>query len=142
MDRSKLVVPVVALFFVLTACTAGGGGKKDAAAPGGGAFAPAPGAATCQEHQKNEPNVDYTSAEEGDTAKVFELLKHYTANGRKPYCDGKPPSDLDKTWAKVFLGFGADPGLISPELGGSGQPPAEPMQDPETVAAQAATPAP
>lgn len=133
--RRRLAIAATAsVLALLTACS-GGGGKKDAAPSGAdGAFAPAPGTASCQEHQRNEPGVEYTSEEEGDTGKVFELLKHYTANGLKPYCDGKPPTDLDKKWSALFLGFGADAGLVSPELGGSGQPPAEPMEDPEVAA--------
>ncbi|MCF2529217.1 hypothetical protein [Yinghuangia soli] len=135
----RLAVCAAAVLFVLTACSGGGGDKKGSAQPGGGgAFAPAPASATCQEHQSQDPGADYTSAEEGDTAKVFELLRHYTANGLKPYCDGKGPTALDKTWAELFLGFGADPALIAPELGGNGQPPGEPMEDPEAAEAPAA----
>ncbi|WP_436774292.1 hypothetical protein [Yinghuangia sp. YIM S09857] len=127
--RRLAIVTAASVLALLTACS-GGGGKKDAPAAGDGGFAPAPGTAACQEHQANEPGVEYTSEEEGDTGKVFEMLRHYTANGRKPFCDGKPPTDLDKRWAGLFLGFGADAGLLAPELGGSGQAPEEPMEEP------------
>lgn len=134
--RQRLAVCAVAALFALTACTSGGGDTKGDARPDdGGAFAPAPASASCQEHQTRVPGTDYTSAEEGDTGKVFELLRHYTAHGLKPYCDGRPPTALDRTWAKLFLGFGADAGLIAPDLGGSAQPPGEPMEAPEAAPA-------
>ncbi|MEU8133198.1 hypothetical protein [Streptodolium elevatio] len=132
--RRRLAIAAAASALALLTACSGGGGKKAAPAAGDGAFAPAPGTAACQEHQRNEPGVEYTSEEEGDTGKVFEMLRHYTANGLKPFCDGKAATDLDKRWADLFLGFGADPGLIAPELGGSGQPPAEPMEDLEAAA--------
>ncbi|MDI2127911.1 hypothetical protein [Yinghuangia seranimata] len=130
--RLAASVPAVLLAALLglTACSSGGGGGAKGGPSGAqGAFAPAPPTAACQEHQRNQPGTEYTSEEDGDTGKVFELLRHYTANGLKPFCDGKPPTDLDRQWAKLFLGFGADPGLLAAPLGGSGQPPAEPMED-------------
>lgn len=131
--KIRIAVAFAAALFALTACTGGGDKADNSAKPEGGAFAPAPGTATCQEHQTGEPGAAYMSEEEGDTGKVFEMLRHYTAHGLKPFCDGKAPSELDRKWAKLFLEFGADPGLLSTALGGNGQPPAEPMEDPEAA---------
>jgi len=44
-----------------------------------------------------------------NTLLVLTMLHYYVANGNKPYCDGRPPSELDRTWFGVYLRLGADP---------------------------------
>ncbi len=124
----RIAVPLIAALAALAACTSSGG--NDAKPAQGDTFAPAPASVTCQEHQKDNPGTAYTSEEEGDTGKVLQMLEHYTANGRKPYCDGKPPTPVDLAWAKLYTQFGADPGYLSPDLGGSGTPDDDPTPAP------------
>jgi hypothetical protein len=31
------------------------------------------------------------------------FLAYFTANGNKPYCDGKPPTGTDKQWAELYV---------------------------------------
>lgn len=125
MNRTALKLSALAVTaLAAAACTSSGGDDPKPAQ--GESFAPAPATVTCQEHQQDNPGAAYTSEEEGDTGKVLQMLEHYTANGRKPYCDGKPPTPTDLTWAKLYTGFGADPGYLSPELGGTGTPDEDP----------------
>lgn len=78
---------------VLAGCT--GGSSDD------GSFVLPSSDGACQEHQLERPGVDYTGGEDGDTAQIFTLLKYWTANGDKPYCDGEPPSEIDEEWAEL-----------------------------------------
>lgn len=117
---------VAALSACAVACTGSGNDKNSERAP----FEAAPTTATCQEHQRSRPGSEYTSPEEGDTAKVLNVLEHYTANGRKPYCDGKPATATDLAWARLYVDMGADAAYLSGELGGGGVPDEDPTPSP------------
>ncbi len=74
----------------------------------------------CQQHQQEEPGAAYTGGEGGDTGKIFQLLKYWTAHGDKPYCDGEPATEVDRAWrARVERLQGRSPAP-------SGSSPAEP----------------
>ena len=84
---------------------------------GCGSSAPEPGpvfdnegAATisCMKHQTAPPGARYTDPAMKNTSEVFSLLRYYTANGSKPYCDGAPATDIDKQWAQLYVEQGAD----------------------------------
>ncbi|GCD92603.1 hypothetical protein [Embleya hyalina] len=109
-----------------TACT-GSGGHADAERP---PFSAAPATVTCQEHQRSRPGPDYTSQEDADTAKIMTVLEHYTANGRKPYCDGRAATAADLAWARLYVDMGADAAYLSPGLGGAGVPDEDPTPSP------------
>ena len=32
---------------------------------------------------------------------MLDLLRYWTANGDKPYCDGGPPTETDLEWAET-----------------------------------------
>jgi len=68
--------------------------------------APSPG---CLVHQSHEPADRYTAGRDADTAAVLEVMRYYTANGRTPYCDGKPPTTTDRAWQQLYLRLGGDP---------------------------------
>ena len=40
------------------------------------------------------------------------MLHYYVANGNKPYCDGRPPGEVDRAWLGVYLRLGADSGRV------------------------------
>ncbi|MGH4024744.1 MAG: hypothetical protein ACRDRV_09180 [Pseudonocardiaceae bacterium] len=61
----------------------------------------------CMKHQPVSPGARYTDPAMKNTAEVFGLLRYYTANGRKPYCDGAPPTEIDKQWAQLYVTQGA-----------------------------------
>jgi hypothetical protein len=63
----------------------------------------------CLAHQKDKPGTDYTGREKAATGPVLAMLRYYTANGNKPYCDGKPPTEQDRAWARLFVDLGAEP---------------------------------
>lgn len=40
------------------------------------------------------------------------ILRYYTSNGAKPYCDGKAATDADQAWRKLYVRMGADQGNL------------------------------
>ncbi|GAA2088204.1 hypothetical protein GCM10009759_10180 [Kitasatospora saccharophila] len=64
---------------------------------------------TCLVHQSHEPADRYTAGRDADTAAVLEVMRYYTANGRTPYCDGKPPTATDRAWQQLYTRLGGDP---------------------------------
>ncbi|MFD7729610.1 hypothetical protein ACFV6F_04365 [Kitasatospora phosalacinea] len=67
----------------------------------------------CLVHQAHEPAERYTAGRDADTAAVLEMLRYYTANGRSPYCDGKPPTAADHAWQQLYTHLGGDPAHLS-----------------------------
>ncbi|MFI6517627.1 hypothetical protein ACIBF1_18875 [Spirillospora sp. NPDC050679] len=83
-----------------------------------------PGAATaalrCMRHQPYTPEDSYTS----DSARNLVLLRYYTANGNRPYCDGKPANTTDAQWARLYLKLGGNPASVRAVLAPDASPPA------------------
>lgn len=73
----------------------------------------------CLAHQPHRPGRDFTDGRPPDTAKVMAILRYYTANGRKPYCDRKPPTEEDLAWATLYVRLGADRTHVTAILGTS-----------------------
>lgn len=63
---------------------------------------------TCMKHQPNAPGDQYLKEENWDTDMTLPLLRYYTTNGKKPYCDGQTASDVDKQWLDIYVKLGAD----------------------------------
>ncbi len=63
---------------------------------------------TCMKHQERPPGARYTDEQARRTGETFALLRYYTANGAKPYCDGKGPTDVDRQWVDIYVRLGAD----------------------------------
>lgn len=106
MIRGRTAFVVVALL-LLNACTADTGtfdAEGDASVP-------------CLRHQTNVPGPAYTSGGEADTSQILRMLRYYTVNGHKPYCDGKPPTKTDRRWATRYVELGADRANVAPILG-------------------------
>jgi hypothetical protein len=81
--------------------------------PSGGSFAsPGTQALSCMQHQPKPPSTSYTDPAKQNTAAGFEVLRYYTTNGDRPYCDHKAATKNDKAWAKLYLKLGADPKLV------------------------------
>jgi hypothetical protein len=53
------------------------------------------------------------------TALELPFLASYTANGNKRYCDGKPPTSLDKNWARLYVDLTDNSAAVSKILSGS-----------------------
>lgn len=67
----------------------------------------------CMEHQAEPPGARYTDEAVRDTAQVFAVLRYYTAHGRKGYCDGAGPTEIDRAWMEFYVGQGADRASVS-----------------------------
>lgn len=63
---------------------------------------------TCMRHQSQPPGPRYTDEAMRGTGETLSLLRYYTAHGRKPFCDGQVPTDIDKQWAQLYVTLGAD----------------------------------
>lgn len=71
---------------------------------------------TCMKHQPASPGIRYTDPALKKTGEIFSLLRYYTANGNKPYCDGKPATGIDKQWAQLYVTQGAIRSNVAPIL--------------------------
>ncbi|MFI6095799.1 hypothetical protein ACIA8G_09625 [Lentzea sp. NPDC051213] len=97
----KLVVFVFAAF-ALTACSTGGDvatAKFDDEQQSD---------ISCMKHQEQTPGEEYFDEGNWDTVVSLSLLRYYTSNGSKPYCDGKAATPADEGWRKLYLQMGAD----------------------------------
>ncbi|MEU3769229.1 hypothetical protein AB0E55_29605 [Amycolatopsis keratiniphila] len=63
---------------------------------------------TCMKHQPEAPGPRYTDDSLRRTDEALALLRYYTANGAKPYCDGNDVTGIDRQWIDVYLALGAD----------------------------------
>ena len=64
---------------------------------------PQTAARPCQLHQTDAPSSAYRGGPDSDPSLELPFLAYFTANGDKPYCDGKPPTATDKEWAKLYV---------------------------------------
>ncbi|GAA2744276.1 hypothetical protein [Kitasatospora cinereorecta] len=85
---------------LLAACGGAPSGSFDAQ-PG----TPSP---SCLQHQRQAPGIKYTGGEKSDPRAVLEMMRFYTANGTKAFCDGKPPTDTDRRWTELYAALGGD----------------------------------
>ncbi|WP_406210175.1 hypothetical protein OH807_40160 [Kitasatospora sp. NBC_01560] len=93
-----VLLPAAAL---LAGCAGAGTGSLDAQSA-----TPSP---TCLVHQTNQPADRYTAGANSDTRSVLEMMRYYTANGTKAYCDGKPATSTDRRWTELYTDLGGDP---------------------------------
>jgi 3',5'-cyclic AMP phosphodiesterase CpdA len=63
---------------------------------------------SCMKHQPQAPGTRYTDDTTRRTGETLALLRYYTANGAKPYCDGHGPTGIDRQWADLYVNLGAD----------------------------------
>ncbi len=72
---------------------------------------------TCMVHQTEEPGARYIDEQMRDTAEVLALMRYYTANGAKPFCDGASATAADTAWAQLYVDFGGSTEKVSSVLG-------------------------
>jgi hypothetical protein len=70
----------------------------------------------CMKHQPRPPGTRYTDDTLKRTNETLALLRYYTANGGKPYCDGDGPTDVDRQWIDLYVRLGADRDNVAPLL--------------------------
>ncbi|WP_433888475.1 hypothetical protein [Streptomyces sp. CA-111067] len=109
----RRIVPAAAM---LAALALGG-----CAHSGGGALNAQDATATpaCRVHQNQQPSERYTAGARSDPRSVLELMRYYTANGGKAFCDGKPPTRTDQRWTDLYARLG---GAGGPTPTASGSP--------------------
>lgn len=66
----------------------------------------------CLQHQRRSPTAAYDPKQAANSVPLLTVLAYYTANGTKPYCDGKAPSSVDGQWLALYTASGADPAHI------------------------------
>ncbi|MDI5970753.1 hypothetical protein POF50_015630 [Streptomyces sp. SL13] len=93
------------------------------AGPGDGNLDAQPGNPypSCRVHQLQPPGSRYTSGAQADPRSVLEMLHYYTVNGRKPFCDGKAPTDFDDRWAGLYVKLGGRPDHVTLRQDGVGR---------------------
>ncbi|MFI5533972.1 hypothetical protein ACIA8O_36085 [Kitasatospora sp. NPDC051853] len=108
MRRARTLPLVLLLALSTTACTADTDGRFDAHTA-----TPSP---TCIRHQSHDPGTDYTAGQQADPRAVLEMMRFYTANGTKAYCDNQPPTTTDQHWNDLYTQLGGDPhNLLKPQ---------------------------
>lgn len=63
---------------------------------------------SCMKHQEQTPGEEYFEEGDWDTVVSLSILRYYTSNGAKAYCDGKAATDADQGWRRLYLRMGAD----------------------------------
>lgn len=76
---------------------------------------------SCMAHQAEKPGTRYTDKATrerlNNTGEIFAMLKYYTSNGKKPYCDGAPASENDKAWGTIYDQLGGTAEAVFTVLG-------------------------
>ena len=63
---------------------------------------------SCMKHQEQQPGEEYFDEGNWDTVVSLSILRYYTSNGAKSYCDGKEATPADLGWRKLYVQMGAD----------------------------------
>ena len=85
-------------------------------------------AVACLVHQRSQPDSAYEGGPRANTLLVLTMLHYYVANGNKPYCDGRPPGEMDRAWVNAYLRLGADPAHVVRYAKPAAPTPATPVQ--------------
>ncbi|MGB3442637.1 MAG: hypothetical protein WBA97_28165 [Actinophytocola sp.] len=119
--RGRTVFVTGALLAVLTACTQsppdpGPRFDDETTNQAKAGDTNSPDGLACMKHQPHPPGPRYTDKSLRRTDDSLALLRYYTANGTKPYCDNKGPTETDRQWARIYVRLGADSANIATVL--------------------------
>lgn len=117
MSRAPGPLAVVLLVVSLSGCSDHKAASQAVFAVPSGA-APDAAGRPCQLHQTHAPTSAYRGGPKSVTALELPFLASYTANGRKPYCDKKPPTAVDKEWARLYVELTGNSPAVAPILSG------------------------
>ena len=87
---------------VLAGCSGGGPPRQAVFRSQPGVHVDA-AARSCQLHQTDAPTSAYRGGPNSDPSLELPFLAYFTANGDKPYCDGRPPTATDRAWAHLYV---------------------------------------
>ena len=71
-------------------------------------FHPGSAAPTCLLHQTEQPSGAYQAGPDQQPEPELTFLAYYTATGNQPFCDGQPPTPLDRSWAQLYAQLTGD----------------------------------
>ena len=74
----------------------------------------------CLMHQTEQPNSAYRGGPDSQALPQLTFLAYYTAAGRLPFCDAQHATDIDKTWAQIYVQLTDNPDKVSTILGFAG----------------------
>jgi hypothetical protein len=100
MRRAHALLLALLLAPLTAACGTDADGRFDAQSA-----TPSP---ACIRHQTREPGRSYTAGQQSDPHAVLEMMRFYTANGTKPYCDGAAPTAADRRWTGLYVELGGN----------------------------------
>ncbi|GGX46039.1 hypothetical protein GCM10010353_70870 [Streptomyces chryseus] len=63
---------------------------------------------SCRVHQTEEPGDQYMAGSGADTHSILRMMRYYTTNGRKPFCDGQGASAVDRRWRDLYIKLGGN----------------------------------
>jgi hypothetical protein len=113
---AALLVAVTAAL-ALAGCSGGGPARQAVFRSQSGLNVDA-AARSCQLHQTDAPTSAYRGGPKSDPALELPFLAYFTANGDKPYCDGKPPTATDRAWAHLYVQLTGNTGAVRRILSG------------------------
>ena len=73
---------------------------------------PGGGQAPADQYNGVPPTSAYQGGPDEDPRLELPFLAYYTANGNKRFCDGRPPSDVDKDWARLYVRLTTDAAAV------------------------------
>ena len=73
---------------------------------------------SCLTHQSAGPSAPYRAGADADTGRVLRMMRYYTVNGNKPFCDGKVANSADAAWAQLYVDLGAKRANVGRVMGG------------------------
>jgi len=80
-------------------------------------FHPGSAAPTCLLHQTDQPTSAYQAGPDQQPEPELTFLAYYTATGNQPFCDGQPPTPLDRSWAQLYAQLTGDTTAVGRLLG-------------------------
>ena len=102
--RTLIALMLIALSGVTVACSS----NSPKADPGPPFDTENQAVIACMKHQPQPPGPRYTDDTIRQTGDTLALLRYYTTNGTKQFCDGSAPTETDRSWARLYVHFGAD----------------------------------
>jgi len=110
------VAVVVMVGAVLGGC-AGAPAPEQAVLQTPSGFHPGSAGPTCLLHQTQPPTSDYQGGPTAAPEPELTFLAYYSATGNREFCDGAPPTALDKDWAQLYAQLTGNPAPVARLLG-------------------------
>ncbi|MDQ1727802.1 MAG: hypothetical protein QOK14_1847 [Frankiaceae bacterium] len=66
-------------------------------------FQPSSASQPCLLHQTDAPTNEFMGGPSASPGLQLPFMAYLRANGNKAFCDGTPPTDIDKKWAVLYV---------------------------------------